>query len=578
MTISSSAVWVRFKPYVPDLFTKGSLNFITIHYLYIFGMAILGSILIFSIGGLAYIDALFFASGSATQSGLNTVDVNQTHTGQQIILYLLAMLCNPIVIHGSLVFVRLHSFEKRFKHVVEEARNLRRAKSKARVASRAKDDPESGRKDHGVRGRPIIVLHDGHAFEGSLSDVHPDPDAAAKLGDQSETSSDRTAQNEVTGEGGDGAHLDSLHPDSTRLPQRLSVDDHIAFLENQRSPKDKGTLRIPSPREFDRGGKPHDVGDEETAALSRKATGPLDRQHLTQPGHARSQTGTNRITINEPKVSRSHDKANLTERVDSEKLASRTTSSQQPSGLMSNVRSRQVGGEIKSLIRSNTSFLRSRDDEPKEEAPYLSWIPTIARNSTFINLSEDQREELGGIEYRALKTLAVILAVYFLAFHLLGVICLTPWILRSGTYGPVVTDAGVGRPWWGIFTAASAFNDLGYTLTPDSMISFGTAVFPLLLMTFLILIGNTAFPCMLRFIIWLTSKFVPRGSALWDELRFLLDHPRRCFTLLFPRAATWWLFAVLVVLNAVDVLFFVILDVSSSCHSSRLLDLGRPLT
>ena len=34
-------------------------------------MTIIGSILLYPAGGLAYIDALFLASGGATQSGLN---------------------------------------------------------------------------------------------------------------------------------------------------------------------------------------------------------------------------------------------------------------------------------------------------------------------------------------------------------------------------------------------------------------------------------------------------------------------------------------------------------------------------
>ncbi len=113
----------------------------------------------------------------------------------------------------------------------------------------------------------------------------------------------------------------------------------------------------------------------------------------------------------------------------------------------------------------------------------------------------------------------------------------------------------------GFFTPASLFNDLGFSLNPDSLISFQSAVFPILLGSFLILVGNTAFPCMLRFIIWLSSKFVPRGSGIWEEFRFLLDHPRRCFTLLFPSKATWWLFWVLMILNIVDLIFFIILDV-----------------
>ncbi len=40
--------------------------------LYILSLTIIGSILLYPAGGLAYIDALFFSSGVATQSGLNT--------------------------------------------------------------------------------------------------------------------------------------------------------------------------------------------------------------------------------------------------------------------------------------------------------------------------------------------------------------------------------------------------------------------------------------------------------------------------------------------------------------------------
>ena len=116
----------------------------------------------------------------------------------------------------------------------------------------------------------------------------------------------------------------------------------------------------------------------------------------------------------------------------------------------------------------------------------------------------------------------------------------------------------------GIFTPASMFNDLGFTLTPDSMESFQTAIVPLLLGAFLIVIGNTGFPCMLRLVIYISSRLVPHESGVWEEFKFLLDHPRRCFTLLFPNSATWWLFWILVVLNGLDIIFFIVLDVSSS--------------
>jgi Trk-type K+ transport system membrane component len=179
-----------------------------------------------------------------------------------------------------------------------------------------------------------------------------------------------------------------------------------------------------------------------------------------------------------------------------------------------------------------------------------------------VDLSEEQREELGGVEYRSLKSLAKILIAYSVGFHILGFVGLVPWILDNHSFGKVVTEAGQGRVWWGFFTAGSAFTDLGFTLTPDSMISFQAATWPLFFMSFLIIIGNTGFPIMLRIIIWCTSKWVPSGSGIYEETRFLLDHPRRCFTLLFPGGATWVLLGILVILNAVDLIFFIILDVS----------------
>lgn len=569
MGFSLKAVWHQLKPHIPGLFTKGRFNFITIHYLYISGMALVGSVPVFAIGGMPYIDALFFSSGGATQSGLNTIDLNKIRTSQQFLLYLLSMLCNPIIIHSSLVFVRLYWFEKRFKHVVQEARNLRSSKSRSKYVSKMKDDPELGRKEEGVRGRSIVVLRNDHTIEGSLEEekmeINPisDNESSSSARKESDSDSYETGQGEVALErrGAIGTGDADLEP--TRSDQHLKVDHHIAFLENQRSPKDKSTLRIPSPREFDRGGKPQDVGDEETAALTRKPTDRPGGPMFGTLDFGRTPQTANRITIDEPDISRSHERISAFPKV--EKTDSRSSSAQPAPTLFSRAKSRRgSNSNLKDVIRANTNFLRSREETPREEAPYLSYVPTIVRNSTFVNLNEQQREELGGIEYRALKTLAIILMGYYFAFHIFGVVCFLPWIMKTPTYGSIVTSVGQGRPWWAIFTAGSAFNDLGFTLTPDSMISFNSAYYLLLIMAFLIIIGNTGFPCMLRFIIWLTSKLVPRGTGLWEELQFLLDHPRRCFTLLFPKAATWWLFAILIILNGVDLILYVILDVSSS--------------
>jgi Trk-type K+ transport system membrane component len=103
-------------------------------------------------------------------------------------------------------------------------------------------------------------------------------------------------------------------------------------------------------------------------------------------------------------------------------------------------------------------------------------------------------------------------------------------------------------------------DNLGFTLTPDSMISFRDAKFPMVLMSFLAFAGNTLYPAFLRLAIWTMSKVTPRDSPTQEPLSFLLDHPRRCYTLLFPSRPTWILFAIIFVLNFVDTLLIIILD------------------
>lgn len=201
-------------------------------------------------------------------------------------------------------------------------------------------------------------------------------------------------------------------------------------------------------------------------------------------------------------------------------------------------------------------------------ANYLSWVPTIGRNSTFVHLTEEQKEELGGVEYRAIKLLIKILVFYYVGFHVIAFSLFVGFINVSKGYGAQIKAIGVSPTWWGFFTAQSVFNDLGLTLTPDSMASFSRSVYILVISCFFIVIGNTGFPIFLRFIIWVMFKFASPLSLFRESLGFLLDHPRRCFTLLFPSVPTWWLLFILVVLNATDLILFIILDLNDEYLSS----------
>jgi Trk-type K+ transport system membrane component len=82
-------------------------------------------------------------------------------------------------------------------------------------------------------------------------------------------------------------------------------------------------------------------------------------------------------------------------------------------------------------------------------------------------------------------------------------------------------------------------------------------------MSFLAFAGNTFYPVLLRLVIWLMRRLAPQGSSIREPLSFLLDHPRRCYTLLFPSRPTWILCGILVALNVLDTLFIIVLDLDN---------------
>jgi Trk-type K+ transport system membrane component len=107
-------------------------------------------------------------------------------------------------------------------------------------------------------------------------------------------------------------------------------------------------------------------------------------------------------------------------------------------------------------------------------------------------------------------------------------------------------------------------NNLGFTLTPDSMATFKDATWPMIVMTFLAFAGNTCYPVLLRLMLWICSYLVPRKSSTRESLQFLLEHPRRCYTLLFPSRPTWILFGIVFLLNFIDVILIITLDLDNA--------------
>lgn len=62
-------------------------------------------------------------------------------------------------------------------------------------------------------------------------------------------------------------------------------------------------------------------------------------------------------------------------------------------------------GEAPRAIPRTRSRSTLDSNPATENLPYLSYQPTVGRNSRFLGLSLEQKDELGGIEYRSLRLL-----------------------------------------------------------------------------------------------------------------------------------------------------------------------------
>lgn len=86
----------------------------------------------------------------------------------------------------------------------------------------------------------------------------------------------------------------------------------------------------------------------------------------------------------------------------------------------------------------------------------------ISRNSQFHNLTPAEREELGGVEYRAVSFLSIIVPIYFFSFLILGLVGVGSWL--QANHPNIAQENGLSPFWTGAFFAASAFGNSGMAL------------------------------------------------------------------------------------------------------------------
>lgn len=569
-------------------------NFIVVHYIYLIMLSVIGSILLYPCKNSAFIDVLFLAAGASTQGGLATKSTNDFNLYQQIVVYVITLLSTPIIIHGFLAFVRLYWFERYFDNI----RDFSKQNFKLRRTMTLQQRELSGSSGNAARSRSFK----DNLFRGKFVSRESPHQAApdVPMGSPDTSASSSISPLNVSSSKDDSTDIQSSLPhfSGKREPSDVDPTDiykSIMMLQKQQEKSkpnstDSSLDEAKEPafivQERHERRAPHDSLERYSVLPSAEELNKL----------AQTKSFQKLLCLQRDEGDYDFDGAAGKFMVTKKKKISRTQSCNTPMYVPppDHETSSQALENDKNLAKSAPSS--SADEEmsfspqeslnlqfqahpPKPErregdidhtftrtmsTNYLSWQPTFGRNSVFIGLTKQQKEELGGVEYRALRLLCCILVVYYIGFNILAFVTIVPWACKRHHYAEIIRQNGVSPAWWGFFTAMSAFSNLGLSLTANSMVSFDTAPYPLIFMMLFIIIGNTGFPIMLRFIIWIMFKTSKDLSQFKESLGFLLDHPRRCFTLLFPSAPTWWLFTTLIVLNATDWILFIILDFNSA--------------
>jgi len=161
------------------------------------------------------------------------------------------------------------------------------------------------------------------------------------------------------------------------------------------------------------------------------------------------------------------------------------------------------------------------------------------------------------LEYKSLGKLLMIIPLYWFLVQFIGFIIIGAYLSNTSSRAFAIVQENNSTPWfWGFFCAQTAFNNIGITPFSANLAPFHQDRLILLIMSLLIMSGNTLYPVFLRWFLWLCSK-IARDKAPYTNL---LANPRIYFTHLFPAKQTWILCLSWAIITALQMIFFLWFD------------------
>lgn len=499
-------------------FWNTKIHFLELHYFYIlFSIFIISGLYYCQPGtNWNYIDSLFMATTGITNTGLNTITISDMSTYQMLVLFFSTFMGHHALISFFVVMVRRYYFSKRFEDVLIENQKRKEEYKLKKFQKQQENSKMLGP----IRRRMSLISIRSTPVQNSAQFSIFSKDRRSSFGTQ-------------------------------------------ATKNSEEKPKEYSSIQMDANS---------NQNEDEQAHSSRRTSGisPFDRD--TAADDSTNKNG------NSSHISSSNKSTNSSISLDKDKQnnASTTPNAQQIT------------------FREDTNILRERERKKFQQQVHQgenNSIPIYRTNSESeimdrpvakSQLTRHERYRMGGTEYCALDMLAWLIPIYYLGFVIVFGFMFRIYVACS-TYAQAVLETsnpnGPVEPWFfSFFLSLSAFTNLGLNNLDASMVPFQNAPCPLILCIILILVGNTAFAIMLRFIIWACYRLAPKSKELTKEtFRYLLDHPRRCYTTLFPSTQTWWLLIVLIIITLIELVSFLALNywlpvLSDISWGSRFLD------
>eukprot|EP00931_Biecheleriopsis_adriatica_P051380 TRINITY_DN29796_c0_g1_i1.p1 TRINITY_DN29796_c0_g1~~TRINITY_DN29796_c0_g1_i1.p1 ORF type:complete len:754 (+),score=141.91 TRINITY_DN29796_c0_g1_i1:74-2335(+) len=164
-------------------------------------------------------------------------------------------------------------------------------------------------------------------------------------------------------------------------------------------------------------------------------------------------------------------------------------------------------------------------------------------------------EESHRLEYKALGKVLKIMIGYWLGVHAVAILIVYSYFrFGRGEIQEKFRSEGLQHHWHALYLVVSSFQNNGLVMTPSSVMDFVKSPLMLCVIGVLIMLGNTCLPLMVRLIAVYLERRAEPDSENKRVLDFLLEHPRRCFTHMFPAVHTMWLMIVVIALNILGTL------------------------